>query len=80
LNKSLTTKILKKNKGPIVLRVIACMTNRGSYLLLPLIFGTSINHIANGRYQDAMYIAIIGLIIGLLAKASQVFKTFAWFI
>ena len=80
MNKSLTIQILKRTKLYFGLRTLACLINRVAYLLMPLIFGLSINHLVKGDYNGAFNFAIIGLVIGLIAKGSQLCKTYTWFL
>ena len=78
MKNSPSVEILKKSKSIIFVRILACILTRGLYLLLPLIFGVSINMLANSDYFSTILLVIIGLIVALLAKASLVFMTYMW--
>jgi len=78
MKKSPSIEILKKSKVIISIRILACILTRSLYLVLPLIFGSSINHISNGYYVNAVILVGIGLIVALSAKASLIFMNYMW--
>lgn len=76
--RKLTFDILKKAKKQIIIKFIATIIIRAMVMLIPILFGLAVDHISNGKFDQA-YIAGVGLILlVIINRVTEIFNTHAW--
>ncbi len=76
--KSVTKKVLKLSKFRIVFRTISCIMSRVLVLLIPIFFGKTIDLISKKMYDEAIMMAIIGVILSVAVKVLDIIMTYTW--
>jgi len=76
--KSVTKKVLKLSKFRIVFRTISCIMSRVLVLLIPIFFGKTIDLISKKMYDEAIMMAIIGVILSVAVTVLDIIMTYTW--
>lgn len=70
--------VLKKSKKYVFWKIIISIIYRGIIMITPLLFGAAVDKVTEGKFREAILIALCGVVAVILFRINDIINTYSW--
>lgn len=73
-----TKLVLKKSSKLVVFRFLISLIYRGIAMVIPILLSSVVTYATNGKYDKAIFIALISIFVVIVFRIFDIINTFSW--